>query len=101
MEKYTEIGLVLEVMTFCNLDKHGLDIQITSGSGDNTNVWMVKYTDQNATWMSYNTEIQNIPEAQNDLMQDTNQEQAIIQFETSDNHIPIGDRKWTTSLSMN
>ena len=30
-----------EVKTFCRLHKHGIAIQITSTSGDNTNVWVV------------------------------------------------------------
>ena len=41
IQTHTEIGPVLDVKTFCHLDKHGIEIQIPSTSGDNTNVWMV------------------------------------------------------------
>ena len=41
VQRYTEIGPVLEVKTFCHLHVHGIDIQIPSASGDNTNVWVV------------------------------------------------------------
>ena len=43
IQKYTEIGPVLDVKTFCPLDKHGIEIQIPS-----------------ATWMSYDARIPNI-----------------------------------------
>ena len=40
--KYTEIGPVLDVKIICHPeDHHGLEIQISSTSGDNTNVWVV------------------------------------------------------------
>ena len=41
IQKYTEIGPVLEVKTFCHLDVHGIEVQIPSTSGNNTNVWVV------------------------------------------------------------
>ena len=41
IQKYTEIGPVLEVKTFYHLDKHGIEIQIPFTSGDNTDVWVV------------------------------------------------------------
>ena len=41
VKRSSEIGPVLEVKIFCHLDVHGIEIQIPSTSGDNTNVWVV------------------------------------------------------------
>ena len=41
IKTHTEIEPVLDVKIFCHLDKFGMEIQIPSTSGDNTNVWMV------------------------------------------------------------
>ena len=41
IQKHAEIGPVLDVKTFCHLDKQGIEIQIPSTFGDNTNVWVV------------------------------------------------------------
>ena len=78
-----------DVKTFCYLDKHGIEIQISSTSGRNTNVWV-----------SY-------PEAQNhhvdefrynDPEYSPQKEQPTIQsgpqFSPSDDHNPIRERKW-------
>ena len=39
--KYTEIGPDLEVKVVCHHSVYGINIQIPSSSGDNTNVWVV------------------------------------------------------------
>ena len=41
IQTHTEFEPVFDVKTFCYLDKHGIENQIPSTSGDNTNVWMV------------------------------------------------------------
>ena len=43
----TEIGPVLEVKTFCHLDFNRIEIQVSSTSGYNTNVWVVISRDSN------------------------------------------------------
>ena len=55
IQKRTEFGPLLDVKTFCQLDKHGIEIQIPSASGD-TNVWVVicrgpnRYKDQESSF---------------------------------------------------
>ena len=39
--KYTQIGPVLDVKVFCHHKVHGIEIQIPSTSGDNTEGWVV------------------------------------------------------------
>ena len=45
--RYTEIGPVFDVKVTCHHDVHGLEIQISSTSGDNTKVWVVISRDSN------------------------------------------------------
>ena len=54
IHEQTEIGPVLGVKTFCYLGKHGIEIQVPSTSGDNTNVWVVICRGPNRHELRYN-----------------------------------------------
>ena len=50
---------------------------------------------QIGSWISYDTEIHKNPEeTDHECMQDTDQEQPTVQFEMSNDHIPILERMW-------
>ena len=51
VQKHTEIGPVLDVNTFCHLDKHGFGMQMFGWSFAEA---------RTATWMSYDTRIQKL-----------------------------------------
>ena len=83
-KKYTEIGPVLEVKTFCHLNVHGIEIQIPSTSGDNTNVWVVisrgsnRYVDE-LRYKDPEYSPGNLEEADYGSMQETDAEQPTTQ----------------------
>ena len=100
IQRYTEIGPVLELKTFCHLDVDGIEIQIPSTSPKFG--WSYPEA-QFATWMSYDTRIQinspeNFEEADYGATQEINAEQPTVQSRSqcssSDDHIPIHERKW-------
>ena len=83
-QNYAEIGPVLEVNTFCHLDVHGIEIQIPSTSGDNTNVWVVisrgsnRYVDE-LRYKDPEYSPGNFEEADYGSMQETDAEQPTTQ----------------------
>ena len=94
--KYIEIGPVRDVKVICHHGRHGIEIEIPSTSGDNTNVWVVTPRCPNCCVdvSRYRDPEHSPEEAGHECMQDTDQEQPSIQFEMSDDHIPIHERKW-------
>ena len=85
------------------LTKHGIEIQIPCTSGGNTNVWVVicrcpnRYVDE-LRYKDPEPSPENLGEADNGSMQETDAEQPTIQSgpqcSLSDDHIPIRERKW-------
>ena len=79
----------------CHNGRHGIEIQIPSSSGENTNVWVAisrgpnRYVDE----LRYRDPEHSLEEADYECMQDTDQQQATVQLEMSDDHIPIPERK--------
>ena len=67
-------------------------------SGDNTNVSDVISRGQIDTWMGDSIQRskkkKTLGTPDHECMQDTDQEQPAVQLETSDDYIPIHERKW-------
>ena len=101
-QNHTEIGPVLEVKTFCHLDKHGIDNQIHCTSGDKTNVWVVmcrganRYVDE-LRYKDPEPSPKNLEEVDYGGMQEIHAEQLTIQSgpqcSLSDDHLPTPERK--------
>ena len=84
IKRYTEIGPGLEIKILYHTDVYGIEIQITSKSGDNINVWVVisrgsnRYVDE----LRYNDPEyapESIQEPAYVSMQETDAEQSTIQ----------------------
>ena len=102
-KRHTVIGPVLEVKTLCHLHVHGIEIQISSTSGDNTNVWVVisrgsnRYVDElRCKDPEYSPG--SFEEADYGSMQETDAEQPTIQPRPQSNSsvdfIPTKERNW-------
>ena len=85
-----------------HLDKHGIGIQITSTSGDNTYVWVVLCRDSNryvdeSRYKDPELSPENLEEADYGNIQETDAKQPTIQSRSqcssSDDHFPINGRK--------
>ena len=94
--KNTEIGPVRGVKIICHHGRHGIEIQIPSTSGVNTNVWVVisrgsnRFVDE----LRFRDRENSFEEADCECMQDTDQEQPTIQLDMSNDYLPIPERKW-------
>ena len=99
----TEIGPVLEVITICHIEIHGIGIKIPSTCGGNTNSWVVisrlpnrsvdelRYTDPDSSPA-------NFEEADYGSTEETHARQPMTQSRSqrsqSEDHIPIHKTEW-------
>ena len=83
IQRFSEIGPVLDVKIICHRGRHGIEIQIPSTSGDNTHAWVIisrspnRYVDD----LRYRDREHFLEEADYECMQDPDQEQATNQLE--------------------
>ena len=90
----TEIDPVLEVKVICHHSVCGIEIQISSTSGDDTNVWVVISRSSNrcVDELRYRESQISLEEVAQECMQDQDEERS--QGERSDDRIPIHKRVW-------
>ena len=92
--KYTEIGPVLDVRVICHHNVYGIEIQIPSTCGDNTNVWVVmsrssnRYVDE----LRYRESENLLEKVAQEYMQDHDQKHS--QCERSDDRILFNKWVW-------